>query len=95
MSEEFKKMVHNMPDHLRTNRDWDLWHEMIHAGAELCKYERNGGIIGHMFRTFIAILAIYVIWGLLEVYVYGNVQSRAVDTIIMVLIIPFIFKAVR
>lgn len=36
-----------------------------------------------------------IVWKLLELYAYGEVQPRAVDTIMMLLILPFIFKAVR
>lgn len=41
------------------------------------------------------LVAICLVWQWMELAVYGEVQPRVVDDIMMVLISPFIYKAIR
>lgn len=95
MSEEFTKMLCDGFKYIRTEWDSVLWREMLRAGERKCRYIKNGGLIGQIVRAFMAALAIDVIWMWLEVYVYGEARPNEVNTIIMAIMIPFIFKAVR
>lgn len=95
MSEEFTKMLCDGFKYIRTEWDSVLWKEMIKACEQKCRYIENGGMFGRIIRTFMAALAIEVIWMWLEIYAYGKTMPNEVDTIIMAIMIPFIFKAVR
>lgn len=95
MSEDFMEAIREVGQHQRTVRDCELWNEMLEAAIQNIKYIRRGGLVGQVFRSSLVISAVDIIWKLLELYVYGEVQPRAVDTIMMLIMLPFVFKAMR
>lgn len=95
MSDDFKRAIREVGKHQWTVRDYELWSEMLDAAIRNCKYLRHGGLFGQILRSSLVMVVMGIVWKLLELYAYGEVQPRAVDTIMMLLILPFIFKAVR
>lgn len=47
-----------------------------------------------ILKTIILILLFCFIWQALELMIYGTIQTRLVDDIIMILLIPIFYKAV-
>lgn len=45
-------------------------------------------------KTIVVMTVLCVIWELLEVHLYGTVQHREVDDIMMLLFLPVIYKAI-
>lgn len=45
-------------------------------------------------KTLFAVCIYCIIWSLLEVILYGQAENRDVDSIMMVLFMPMIYKAV-
>lgn len=45
------------------------------------------------YRTFFWLLVLLYIWQCLEMIMYGEIQARKVDNIMMMLFTPFIWKA--
>lgn len=52
-------------------------------------------VIENICRTMIAAFLFCTIWTQLECYLYGEVQYRTVDDIMMVIFLPFIYRAVE
>lgn len=46
-----------------------------------------------IIKTGWCVIAICLIWQGLELLLYGEIQNRAVDNIIMFLLIPIIYRA--
>lgn len=48
-----------------------------------------------MAKTMLIVYAICVFWQLIEIAYYGEVQNRAVDSIIALIMIPFIYRSIE
>ena len=48
-----------------------------------------------LFKTIIYTLLYCIIWQVLELIIYGQVEPRDVDTIMMMLFMPMIWKGVK
>lgn len=48
-----------------------------------------------MIQAAIAMVMLNYIWQMIEYCIYGEVQPRAVDTIMALLFMPFIYTSVR
>lgn len=48
-----------------------------------------------IFKTGWCVIGICLIWQGLELLIYGEIQDRVVDNIIMFLLIPIIYRAMR
>lgn len=48
-----------------------------------------------MGKTIIILFAICKFWQLIEIVYYGEVQNREVDNIIVVIMIPFIYRSIE
>ena len=47
-----------------------------------------------IFKTILLVFIFCIIWTTLEKFIYGEVQPRIVDDIIMILLIPVFYSAV-
>ena len=50
--------------------------------------------MSQIIKTLFVVLLYCIVWSLLEVILYGQAENRDVDSIMMVLFIPMIYKAV-
>ena len=95
MSEDFMEAIREVVQHQRTTRDYELWNEMLDAAIQNIRYIKRGGLVGQVFRSSLVMVVVDIIWKLLELYIYGEVQPRAVDTMMVLIMFPFVFKTMR
>ena len=93
MSEDFMEAIREVGQHQRTTRDYELWNEMLDAAIQNIRYIKRGGLVGQVFRSSLVMVVVDIIWKLLELYIYGEVQPRAVGTMMVMIMFPFVFKA--
>lgn len=55
----------------------------------------NDKIVTQIVKTFLAILFYCFIWEKLEIAIYGEIQPRVVDEIMMFLLAPMIWKGAK
>lgn len=51
--------------------------------------------INAIIKTVIATVMLCGIWNMLEIFIYGHVQPRIVDDIMIILFIPFIYLSAK
>ena len=51
--------------------------------------------INAIIKTVIATVMLCGIWNMLEIFIYGYVQPRIVDNIMIILFIPFIYLSAK